>query len=57
MAKSKSVNVVIGANGTVRVYADGGMVFEITGDYVKLETYVDSQSQAPSGEVKKGTKD
>lgn len=56
------LNIVTNSNGIVRIYADGGMVFEIQADYViqvdyvKSESYVDCDKPAISDTVSKTKK-
>ena len=53
MKRYNSLNIVTSSNGIVRVYGDGGMVFEVQCDYVKVETFVDCGKVAASGTVPK----
>lgn len=53
MKRYNSLNIVTNSNGIVRVYADGGMVFEVQCDYVKVETMVDCGKVTASGTVPK----
>lgn len=53
MKRYNSLNIVTNSNGIVRVYGDGGMVFEVQCDYVKVETMVDCGKVAASGTVPK----
>ena len=57
MQTCNTLNIVTNANGLVRVYADGGMVFEIQSNYVKTESFVDCHKPAVSGTVTKARKD
>jgi len=51
-----TLNIVTNSNGIVRVYADGGMVFEIQASYVKTESFVDCDKPTASGTVPKAKK-
>lgn len=53
MKRFSSLNIVTNSNGIVRVYGDGGMVFEVQCDYVKVETMVDCGKVTASGTVPK----
>ena len=53
MKTCNTLNIVTNSNGIVRVYADGGMVFEIQADYVKTESYVACDKPVASGTVPK----
>ena len=57
MQTCNTLNIVTNSNGIVRVYADGGMVFEIQSNYVKTESFVDCHKPAVSGTVPKARKD
>ena len=52
METVRTVEINIHNNGIVRVYANGGMVFEIKGEYIKSVTNVDPQPVQLSGEAK-----
>lgn len=52
MDKFKTVEVTILSNGTVRVYGDAGMIFEVRGEYVRTTTTIDPQPEQLSGEMK-----
>lgn len=56
MQTCNTLNIVTNSNGIVRVYADGGMVFEIQANYVKTESFVDCDKPAVSGTVPKAKK-
>lgn len=51
MENFTTVQVLVHGNGIVRVYGNGGMIFETKGEYVKVETIVDPQPARPSGEL------
>lgn len=53
MQKCNTLNIVTNSNGIVRIYGDGGMVFEIQANYVKTESFVDCDKPAVSGTVQK----
>ena len=53
MKRCHSLEIVTNSNGIVRVYGDGGMVFEIQCDYVKVNTFVDCGKAAASGTIPK----
>lgn len=53
MKRYSSLNIVTNSNGIVRIYGNGGMVFEVQCDYVKVETMVDCGSAPASGTVPK----
>lgn len=39
------------ADGTVRIYGDGGMIFECTGENLKIESNIYQKERPNSGEV------
>lgn len=49
------VDVTILTDGTVRIYGNGGLCFEIKGKYVRLTASLDPQRSKPPGEVKETT--
>jgi hypothetical protein len=49
----ESLHISVNANGVVRVYGNGGMIFESQADYVRVETLVDSTPVPASGIVPK----
>jgi hypothetical protein len=51
MEKFSTVKVIAHTNGLVRVYGDGGMVFEVKGNYIVTETYIDPKPGLTSGEA------
>lgn len=51
MEKFTHLEVVISANGLVRVYGNGGMLYEVQGDYVRTVTSLDPKLGPPSGEI------
>jgi hypothetical protein len=53
MKTFNSLNIVTSSNGIVRVYGDGGMVFEARCDYVKAETFIDCGNSVASGTIPK----
>ena len=56
METRKTIEVNVHNNGIVRVYGDGGMIFEIRGEYVKVITNVDPQPGLRSGEAVRDNK-
>jgi len=56
MQTCETLNIVTNSNGIVRVYANGGMVFEIQANYVKTESFVDCVKPPVSGTVPKAKK-
>lgn len=53
METFNTIAATIHANGVVRIYGNGGMLYEVKGNYVKVETFVDPQPSIPSGEAAK----
>lgn len=53
MKRYHSLQIVTNSNGIVRIYGDGGMIFEVQCDYVRAETLVDCGTAAASGTIPK----
>ncbi len=53
MKRYNSLHIVTNSTGIVRVYGDGGMIFEVQCDYVRAETLVDCGAAAASGTIPK----
>ena len=53
METFSTAEVVIHTNGVIRIYGDGGLLFEVKGNYVKAVTYIDPQPGVLSGEAVK----
>ena len=56
MENFTSLQVTATPNGIVRIYGNGGMVFEGKGDYVRIETSIDPKPALPSGEAVQSVK-
>ena len=57
VTKCNTLNVVLNSNGVVRIYSDGGLIFEIQSDYVKTEVSMECNPSSESGVISKSKKD
>lgn len=51
MENYKHVLIQAHPSGLVRIYANGGCIYEVHGDYVRVDTMIDPQKTNPSGEM------
>ena len=48
----KMVEVEVHTNGKIRIYGEGGLVFEAVGEYISTKVFTDPKLSIPSGTVK-----
>ncbi len=49
----ETLTITTHTDGIVRIYGNGGLVFQAQGKYVKAETFIDPKLPPPSGTVQK----